>query len=61
MFLSTNTLSHTHTHRDEVESRGATMEARDSSMSTLQKQSHRVVDKLKVSLFIPNQSASFPC
>jgi hypothetical protein len=59
VFLSTHTLSHT--HREEVEARGVTMEVRDSNMTTLQKQSHGVVDKLKVSLFIPNRSASIPC
>jgi hypothetical protein len=55
VFLSTHTL------REEVEARGVTMEVRDSNMTTLQKQSHGVVDKLKVSLFIPNRSASIPC
>ena len=34
---------------EEVVARGMTMEARDSSLTTLQKQSHGVVDKLKVS------------
>jgi HAMP domain-containing protein len=33
--------------QEEVEARGVTMEVRDSNMTTLQKQSHGVVDKLK--------------